>query len=126
MSAQEGVRGGFGTPRSVGKSILLAVVTLGIYTFVWTYKTHEEIKTHSGQGVGGVLGLVIYILISVVTYFVIPSEVRKTYEMDGRESPVRGITGLWLLLPLIGSIVWFVKVQRALNDYWVSKSALAP
>ena len=126
MSAQEGVRGGLGTPRSVGKSILLAVVTLGIYTFVWTYKPHEEIKTHSGQGVGGVLGLVIYILISVVTYFVIPSEVRKTYEMDGRESPVRGITGLWLLLPLIGSIVWFVKVQRALNDYWVSKSALAP
>jgi hypothetical protein len=126
MSAQEAVRGPLGKPRSIMKSILLAVVTLGIYTYVWTYKTHEEIKAHSGQGIGGVLGLVIYLLISPVTYFVVPSEVRKMLEADGRESPVRGVTGLWFLLPLIGSIVWFVKVQGALNDYWVSKGAPAP
>lgn len=118
-------QGVLGTPRSIGKSILLAVVTLGIYTFVWVYKTHKEIKEHSGEGVGGVVGLVIYLLISVVTYFVVPSEVRRIYEIDGRESPVRGVTGLWVLLPLIGGIVWFVKVQGALNDYWVSKGALA-
>jgi hypothetical protein len=67
---------------------------------------------------------VIYILISPVTYFVVPSEVRYMYEdMDGGHSPVRGTTGLWILLPLAGPIVWFVKVQRALNAYWVSKGA---
>jgi hypothetical protein len=27
------------------------------------------------------------------------------------------------LLPLIGNIVWFVKVQGALNRYWESKGA---
>lgn len=123
MSAQAAVRGSLGKPRSIWKSIGLAVITLGIYTFVWTYKTHDEIQTHSGQGVGGVVGLVIYILISPVTYFVVPSDTRKMYELDGRESPVRGVMGLWFLLPLIGSIVWFSKVQRALNDYWVSKGA---
>jgi hypothetical protein len=42
-------------------------------------------------------------------------------DLDGGTSPVRGITGLWLLLPLLGSIVWFVKVQGALNRYWESK-----
>jgi hypothetical protein len=114
-------QGPSGARREIGKSILLAIVTLGIYTFVWTYKTHLEMKEHSGEGVGGVLGLVIYILIGPVTYFVIPSEIRKNlYEATGQTSPVRGVWGLWFLLPLIGSFVWFPKVQGALNDYWSS------
>jgi hypothetical protein len=115
-------RGQPGETRSIGLSILLAIVTLGIYAIYWTYKTQEEIKRYSGNGVGGVLGLVIYILISPVTFFIVPSEVRYMYEdLDGQTSPVRGITGLWILLPLAGPIVWFVMVQGALNRYWQSK-----
>jgi ABC-type cobalamin transport system permease subunit len=118
----EAARGPLGHTRSVGLSILWAILTLGIYPLVWTYRTQEEIKRYSGNGIGGVLGLVIVIVISPVTYFVVPSEVRHMYEdLDGGTSPVRGWTGLWLLLPLVGSIVWFVKVQRALNRYWESK-----
>ena len=117
-------RGRIGNTRSIGLSILWAVLTLGIYTFVWTYKTQEEVKRYSGNGVGGVLGLVIFILISPVTFFVVPSEVRYLYEdLDSGHSPVRGITGLWFLLPIIGHLVWFVKVQGALNRYWRSKGA---
>jgi hypothetical protein len=117
-------RGPLGHPRSVGLSILWAILTLGIYTFIWTYKTQDEIKRYSGNGVGGVVGLVIYILISPVTYFLVPSEVRYMYEdLDGTPSPVHGVTGLWFLLPLIGAIVWFVKVQGALNRYWEGKGA---
>ena len=120
-------RGPVGNTRSIGLSILWAILTLGIYTFVWTYKTHEEIKRYSGNGVGGVIGLVIYFLISPVTFFVVPSEVRYLYEdLDGRPSPVRGVTGLWFLLPLLGTMVWFVKTQGALNRYWQSKGALLP
>ena len=117
-------RGGLGNARSIGLSILWAILTLGIYTFVWTFRTHDEIKRWSGNGVGGVVGLVIYILISPVTWFVIPSEIRYMYEdLDGGESPVRGLTGLWMLLPLVGIFVWFIKVQGALNRYWESKAA---
>ena len=115
-------RGEPGQTRSIGLSILYAIITLGIYALVWVYKTHNEIKRYSGNGVGGVVGLVIYLVISPVTYFIVPSEVRYMYEdLDGGTSPVRGITGLWILLPLIGSIIWFVKVQGALNRYWQSK-----
>ena len=111
-------RGRVGNTRSIGLSILWAVLTLGIYTFVWVYRTHEEIKRYSGNGVGGVVGLVI---------FIVPSEVRYLYEdLDGQTSPVRGLTGLWFILPLIGNIVWFVKVQGALNRYWQSKGAPPP
>lgn len=117
-------RGRVGNARSIGLSILWAILTLGIYTFIWTYKTQDEIKRYSGNGVGGVLGLVIYILISPVTYFIVPSEVRYMYEdLDGGRSPVRGIYGLWFLLPLIGSLIWFIQVQGALNRYWQSKGA---
>jgi Domain of unknown function (DUF4234) len=120
-------RGPIGNRRSIGLSILWAVLTLTIYTFVWTYKTHEEIKRYSRNGVGGVIGLVIYILIQPVTFFVVPSEVRYMYEdLDGERSPVSGIYGLWFLLPVIGWIVWFVQVQGALNRYWQSKGAPPP
>ena len=127
QSAAQAERGPVGQTRSIGLSILWAILTLGIYTFIWTYKTQEEIKRYSRNGVGGVLGLVIYILISPVTYYIVPSEVRYMYEdLDRQKSPVRGIHGLWFLLPLIGSIIWFVHVQGALNRYWVSKGAPPP
>ena len=120
-------RGPVGNTRSIGLSILWFILTLSIYGIIWTYKTQEEIKRYSGNGVGGVLGLVIYILISPVTFFLIPSEVRYLYEdLDGQQSPVRGLTGLWFLLPIVGMIVWFVKVQGALNRYWQSKGAPPP
>jgi hypothetical protein len=116
--------GPVGHTRSIGLSILWAILTLGIYTFIWVYRTQEETKRYSGNGIGGVLGLVVYILVSPVTWFVVPSEVRYLYEdVDGGESPVRGITGLWMLLPLVGIFVWFIKVQGALNRYWESKGA---
>ena len=45
-----------GDVRSIGVCILLAIVTLGIYTYVWTYKTHRELKDYGGTGLGGGLG----------------------------------------------------------------------
>jgi hypothetical protein len=38
---------------------------------------------------------------------------------------VSGVTGFWMLLPLIGFIIWVVKVQGALNRFWESKGAAA-
>ena len=122
--ASTSTRGPVGETRSVGLSILWFILTLGIYGIYWVYKTQEEVRRYSGNGIGGVLGLVIYILISPVTFFIVPSEVRYMYEdLDGGQSPVRGIYGLWILLPIAGPIIWFVQVQGALNRYWESKGA---
>ena len=114
--------GPLGQPRGIGFAILMAIITFGIYTFYWVFKTQDEVKNHSGQGVGGVLGLVIYIVVGIVTWFLIPSEVGKMYQQDGRPAPFSGWTGLWLLLPIVGAFVWFIKIQGALNRYWESKS----
>ena len=125
MSTQETPSGPLGQQRGIGFAILITIVTLGIYTFYWVFKTQEEVKEHSGIGVGGVLGFVIYFLLSPVTWFLIPSEVGKMFKADGREAPFSGWTGLWILLPIVGAFVWFIKVQGALNRYWSSKAGTA-
>jgi hypothetical protein len=115
--------GPVGSPRSIGSCIGLAIITLGIYTYVWTWKTHDEIKRHSGVGVGGPVGFLLYFVFSPVTYFLLPGEVRQMLARAGRPSQVQGTTGFWILLPLVGPIVWFVKVQGQLNEYWRSLGA---
>ena len=117
--------GPLGQPRGVGFGILIFVITLGFYGWYWAFKTHEEIKQHTGEGLGGVLGLVVWIVASFVSAFVIPSEIGKMYKSDGREPPVTGWTGLWLVpgaILVIPAIVWFVKVQGAVNQYWTAKA----
>jgi hypothetical protein len=112
-----------GQPRGIGFGILLFIVTLGFYGWYWVYQTEEEMKQHTGDGLGGVLGLVIPVMA-----FVIPSEVGKMYEKDGQQPPVTGWTGLWLFpfgVLIIPAIVWFVKVQEALNRYWEGKAPQA-
>ncbi len=110
---------------SVGLTILLMIVTLGIWGFFWTWRTNEDLKQYNGDGLGGGIGLVIYIFVSPVLMFTIPNEIDHMYQRDGRQSPVTAVWGLWFLLPLIGNIIWYVKVQHALNDFWLSKGARA-
>jgi hypothetical protein len=117
-----------GKPRGIGFGIFLFIITLTIYGWYWAYKTQDELKQHTGDGLGGVVGLVVWILLTPVTGYTIPSEIGKMYALDGREKPMTGWTGLWFfpgLYLIIPGIVWFVKVQRALNRYWESKGATA-
>ncbi len=112
-----------GKPRGVAFVIIIGLLTLGLYFLYWAYKTGEEIKGYSGEGLGGVLWLVIWMVAGIVMIFVAPSEVGKLYSREGQEPPVTGKTGFWMLLPLVGYIVWVVKVQGALSRFWTSKGA---
>jgi hypothetical protein len=117
-----------GQPRGIGFGIFLYLITFGIYGIYWAYKTQEETKQHTDEGLGGVVGLVVWILLNIVTAFTIPSEIGNMHAKDGREKPMTGLTGLWLypgILLIIPAIVWFVKVQGTLNRYWESKGATA-
>ena len=128
VAVPTGNTGPLGNRRGVGFGILMFIVTIGFYGLYWAYKTQEEVGQHSGEGIGGVLGLVIWILLNPVSAFVIPSEIGKMYEKDGRQPPDNGWTGLWLFpfgIFVIPAIVWFVKVQGALNQYWESKGSAA-
>ena len=115
--------GPVGRQRPVGKQIVLAIVTFGICGVYWIYVNHEEIKQHTGDGIGGALGAVIYVVAGIVNLFLLPIEIQRMYERDGRESPVGAATAAWILLFFIP---WYVKCQNALNDYWASKGAPPP
>ncbi len=101
--------------------LALAVVTFGIWGVYWAYKRHEEIK-HTREGVGGVLGAVIYVLVGVVTLFLLPIEIKRMYEREGMTSPVSAATAFWVLLFVIP---WYVKCQSAMNDDWAAKGVPA-
>jgi F0F1-type ATP synthase membrane subunit c/vacuolar-type H+-ATPase subunit K len=122
MPAQAGP-GSIGTIRGTGVSILLFIVTFGIYGLVWYYKTHTEMKNHSGVGIGGGIALLLGFFVGIAMPFLTASEVGGLYQRRGQAQPVSGITGLWILLPLVGGLVWFVKTNGALNGYWRSLGA---
>jgi hypothetical protein len=113
--------GPVGQVRGTGMSIFLFIITLGIYGWFWYYGVHDEMKRHrNGQGLGGGLALVLAIFVGFVMPFITADEVGKLYEARGQAKPVSAITGLWILLPLIGGFVWFAKTNGALNAYWRS------
>jgi F0F1-type ATP synthase membrane subunit c/vacuolar-type H+-ATPase subunit K len=113
-----------GKIRGTGVCIVLFIVTLGIYGLVYYFKTHEEMKQHSGQGLGGVVALILGFFVAFVLAFTMPGEVGNLRERAGQERRVSAVTGCWILLPFIGGIVWFVKTNGALNDYWRSQGAI--
>jgi hypothetical protein len=111
--------GPVGKIRNPWAVIGLSLITLGIYFFYWTYQVFREMKDHSGDGVGGVIGLVIALVIGVVNWFLIPSEVGNMYAKAGQPKPVSGLAGFWNLIPILGFIIWIIKIQGALNERWL-------
>jgi len=112
--------GAVGKPRSPLLIILLTIVTFGIWSVVWSYQNGDELKRHSGNGLGGVAYLFITLLISPVTMFLMASEVEQLYRREGKEPPITTIWGLWFLLPLIGNLIWYFRIQKSLNEYWTA------
>jgi hypothetical protein len=113
--------------RSVGEArnpttvALLSIVTCGLYGLYWAYLVFEELKQYNGEGSGGAVGALLSWII--VGWFILPQEIQKMYQADGKQSPVEPIVGVWLFLPIIGYFIYINKVQGALNDFWISKGA---
>lgn len=118
--------GPVGAIRSTGVCILLAIVTLGIYSLVYYYKVHSEMKRHSGQGIDGGIALLLALFIGIVMPYITASEVGGLYERRGQAKPVSAATGLWYfpgMIIIVGPLIWFIKTNGALNAYWRSLGA---
>jgi Domain of unknown function (DUF4234) len=118
--------GPIGQVRSTGVQILLFFVTLGIWSLVYYYQTHEEMKRHSGEGIGGVLALVLGFFVGFASPYLLSHEVGGLYERRGQQKPVSAVTGLWFFpgaFILVGPFIWFIQTNKALNDYWRSVGA---
>ncbi len=116
-----------GKIRGTWACVGLSIITLGFYSLYWYFSVHNEIKAHSRVGLGGGVALLLALFVGIVMPFITSSEVGDLYERRGQAKPVSGATGLWSfpgILILVGPIVWFVKTNGALNDYWRSLGAI--
>jgi hypothetical protein len=119
-------QGPIGQVRPTGMIILLFFVTLGIWSLIYYYQTHEEMKRHSGEGVGGVIALVIAIIFGIINPFLLSHEVGQLYSRRGQQPPVTALTALWFfpgIFIIVGPFIWFIQTNRALNEYWQSLGA---
>ena len=119
----EGAGGPIGKPRSVGLTILVTIVTFGLWTWLWSYWNGEELKTYRRDGLGGVAYLLLTIFIVPVTMFLMANEVEKMYREANEQPRITTLWGLWFLLPLLGQIIWYVGIQNAINQFWQSRGA---
>ena len=117
-------RGPIGQQRGIGFVIVMSIVTLGIYAIYWWYKSYQEVKDYRGQGVGGIGGVLLTLVI--VGIFLLPAYIGRMYQEDGEQNPVSGLTGLWVLVPYAGSFILMYKCQDALNRFWGSRGAPPP
>jgi hypothetical protein len=107
--------------RGTGLQMLLFVVTFGIWGYVYLFQTHEELRRHTGHGIGGVVALVVALVAWPAAPFLLSHEVGQLYERSGGRKPVSALTGLWFfpgVFLLIGPIIWFALTNRALSEHW--------
>jgi ribosomal protein L40E len=119
-----------GNTRDVGFVVVMFLVTLGIYFVYWSFISFEEVKRFRGRGFNGLVGAAL-VLLGVGAYL-LPAYVGRM-EVEARKEArqdlpprVNGTIGFWILLPLVGLLIWMVEVQSALNAFWADPtSALA-
>ena len=102
---------------------LLSIITLGIYWLVYVFKTAKEVKVHSGLGLGGPVQLILAIFVGIVTPFLLANDVKTARDAAGMPEKVSALTGFWSWIPIAGLFIYPVKLQNALNEYWVHAGA---
>ncbi len=108
--------------RSPAAVIIFSIITLGIYAIYWYYQIGREMKEYNDSGLGPVANLLLAIFFSIVLLFTVPNDVKTTYERAGKQSDISALTGFWNLIPIVGWIIWVVKVQGRLNTLWEEAS----
>lgn len=96
----------------------MTIVTFGFWAWLWSYWDGEELKNYRRDGVGGVAFLLFTIFIVPVTMLLMANEVERMYKDAGEEPQITTLWGLWFLLPLIGNIIWYIRIQNAINRFW--------
>jgi len=104
--------------RSPAAVIIFSIITLGIYQLYWFYQVGREMKEYNDSGLGPVANLLLAIFVGIVLLFTIPNDVKATYEKAGKPTDISALTGFWNLIPIVGWIIWVVKVQGRLNALW--------
>jgi len=117
-----------GKVRSPAAVVIFTIITLGIYYIYWVYQVGREMKEYNDSGLGPLVNLLLALsgmfigFTLIVLWFTLPNDVAGTYERDNRRPTISALAGFWHLLPIIGSIIWLVKIQNRLNALWEGRA----
>lgn len=103
-------------PMAPTTTVILIFVTLGLYGLYWIYITFEELKRQNGQGLGGMLALVLGIVTGgLIPLFMLVSELGNAFQKQGKQSTFSMIYPIIaIVIPLIGAIVYYHTAQTAM------------
>jgi hypothetical protein len=113
-----------GKTRNPWAVVGLTLITLGIYRIYWEYRCFKDLKGFTGEGIGASWGLALAIVFPIANSFLLPSEIGRIERGENSLDPVSGLTGFWIFLPLVGWIVWTLRMQSGLNQIWVSYTSV--
>jgi len=111
-----------GKIRSPGLVLIFFTATVGLYSLIYHFFLLKELKDWRGKGLSPYIYFIFPISIIILPWL-IPFYIGKMYEEDGQDKPVSGITGFWIMVPLIGFFIWIFKIQNKLNYFWSYKTS---
>ena len=101
--------------RSMAAVIIFPVITLGIYALYWAFQVGKELKEYNDSGMGEIFNLVLMLFLPIVPIFTMPNDVANAFKKENKDAEMTALTGLWILLPIIGLFIWIARVQDRLN-----------
>jgi hypothetical protein len=55
-----------------------------------------------------------------------PAGAARSTRRKGGRSRSAACSGLWILLPIVGTFIWLAKTQNALSAFWEANGAVRP
>ena len=101
--------------RSAAAVIIFSIITFGIYHVYWAYQIGKELKGYNESGMGPIFNLISIIIFPIVTFFTMPHDVSTAYGKENTDGRISALTGFWNFLPIIGWMIWIVKMQDRMN-----------
>ena len=90
---------------------------MGLVVYEW--RGAEELSARAASA--AIAYLLFTIFFVPVTMFLMANEVEQMYVDAGEQPRITTLWGLWFLLPLIGNIIWYVRIQNAINEFWQAR-----
>jgi magnesium-transporting ATPase (P-type) len=118
------IAAGPATVRSVGRCILLTIVSFGLWSFAWIYHTADEVSPAAGQDASPPLRTIGWLIpiVNIVVLFLSWRDIDNFLKKHGaKDVPVIVFLLLTIFIPF-AAIFTYIIVQNRLNDGWAVAS----
>jgi magnesium-transporting ATPase (P-type) len=122
LPATPTIGGSPATIRSVGRCILLTIVSFGLWSFAWIYHTADEVSPAAGQEASPPLRMIGWLIpiVNIVVLFLSWRDIDNFLKQHGaKDFSVVVFLLLTLFIPFAG-IFTYIIVQNRLNDGWAA------